>query len=281
MKSCELNVYTESIAELPRICSKKQIKRISLICSSSGQKQKKVDDLKKVLHGIYTVQEICIKYKLPVIETLIQYNKIISGFNPDIIISIGGGVVLDSSKFFACFLKNTHLTAEKVIAKLKNFDECVPLLAAPTTAGSGSEATPFAVLYLDGRKYSLENPYLLPEDVILDPDLTKSVPKEIAASSGVDAVCQSLEAIWSVRANEESIKYAVLALQYLIPAIKHVVSNPCDQIRASMLIGSHLAGRAIAISRTTAPHAFSYLLTSKYNIPHGHAVGVMMRALSR
>lgn len=182
--------------------------------------------------------------------------------DPDVVLAVGGGHVMD-------------------IAKAVNFQTGrKPLIAVPTTAGSGAEATPFAVVYVDGVKTSLEDPMVLPTYAIVDPRLGASVSREVSRASGLDALCQAIESLWARGATDESRAYATEALGLVWPNIMKAVEGDADA-RATLMEGAHLAGKAIAISKTTACHALSYGLTARFGVPHGLAVAYTMPALIR
>ena len=147
-------------------------------------------------------------------------------------------------------------------------------MALPTTAGTGAEATRFAVCYDGDVKYSIDFEAIRPSDVALVPEFTYSLSQYQTASTGFDAYAQAIESLWAKGTTDESRKYARSALGYL-QRIEEVVFHPTPESREAMLQGAYWAGRAIDISRTTAAHAFSYYMTSKYGIPHGHAVAMM------
>ena len=175
---------------------------------------------------------------------------------PDAIIAIGGGSVIDMAKLIR------YLAADKSL----------PLVAIPTTSGTGAESTKFAVCYKDGTKQSVESPDMLPDYVLLEPSLTLNNNAYLTACTGFDALAQAIEAYWNINANEQSDRLALEAIQLIYPNLVHQ-SNDLTW-RTNMMIGANLAGQAINITRTTAPHAMSYTLTSKYGYPHGHAVAL-------
>lgn len=184
-------------------------------------------------------------------------------FGPDLVIAVGGGHVLDCAKAI------NALGGQK------------PLIAIPTTAGSGSEATPFAVIYKDGVKTSMEGPHLLPSYAIVDPALAASAPQSVALASGLDALCQAIESYWSRKATDESRGYARQALEHIWPHIAPALLDREPGAREHMSIGAHLAGKAIAISKTTGCHALSYGLTYRFGVPHGIAVAACMPHMYR
>lgn len=179
------------------------------------------------------------------------------------IVAIGGGSVIDLAK--------------AVIYRCIQLGLAVPyFIAVPTTAGSGSEATHFAVIYRDKKKYSLAHPGLSPQLVILDPVLTYSLSSYQTAVSGMDAFSQAVESFWNVNATHESKQYAVESILLWKDSFSDAVKNPNPVNRKEMLMASHLAGKAINITRTTGPHALSYYLTIHHDIPHGQAVALFL-----
>jgi len=190
----------------------------------------------------------------------------------DFVIGIGGGSVIDMAKLINSLQANSHHELHKVIeANLIN-KEGVPLLAIPTTAGSGSEATHFAVIYIDKKKYSLAHKSILPRYIGLNYKFIISQNPYQRACSGLDALSQAIEAFWSVNSTEESDLYAEKAISYMYNNLSDIsnVNNP--KCLMEICEGAYLAGKAINITKTTGPHALSYSITSKFNIPHGHAV---------
>jgi len=194
----------------------------------------------------------------------------------DIILAIGGGSVMDMAKLLNIFSPQSGRPIEYVEREKEFKVRGVPLIAIPTTAGSGSEATHFAVVYVDGKKYSVAHQDILPNHAILDPSLTMKLPSKITASTGMDALSQAIESYWNVDSTDESQRYAQESINLVLENLVTVVNNPSQESRNSMLIASHLAGKAINITKTTAPHALSYHLTSKHGIPHGHAVALTL-----
>jgi len=183
--------------------------------------------------------------------------------NESAIVAIGGGSVMDLAKAVI------HCCIETSIA--------VPFFTAiPTTAGSGSEATHFAVVYRQKRKYSLAHPGLLPKLVVLDPALTYSLSLYQTAVSGMDAFAQAVESFWNVNATAESKQYASESILLWKESFLTAVGQPGSETRKKMLWASHLAGKAINITRTTGPHALSYYLTIRHGIPHGQAVALFL-----
>lgn len=178
----------------------------------------------------------------------------------DLIVAIGGGSVLDMAKLIR------HLAAEQ--------GHMIPLHAFPTTAGTGAEATHFAVAYIEGKKQSIAADDVLPDVAVVYPPFTYSNSIYQTACAGFDAVAQAIESFWAKGATEESRQYSVRALALLWKQLPQLIKAPTDELRDQVAEGAYYAGKAINISTTTAPHAFSYAFTSHYNYPHGHAVAL-------
>lgn len=175
-------------------------------------------------------------------------------FNPEMIVAVGGGSVIDMAKLIRQY---SH--------------EQIPLLAIPTTAGTGAESTQFAVCYIDGIKHSISDSSILPDMVLLYPPFTYGNSNYLTACTGFDALAQAIEAFWNINATPESDNFALRAIERIYPRL---VADPTPDNRKMLLLGANDAGCAINITRTTVPHALSYTLTSKFGYPHGHAVAL-------
>ncbi len=203
-----------------------------------------------------------------ILELLIKHEH----SNFDLIVAFGGGSVIDFSKLVALFKNNIFLFKNNFqnSADLLN---TIPIIAIPTTAGSGAESTEFAVMYRENFKSSVLNKKILPKYAILDPKTTFSLSKYQVACSAIDAICQSIESLWARNKNSESELYALKSLALIYPNISGIYENN-KNIRSLFMEGSNLSGKAINISKTTAPHAMSYYLTTFHDIPHGEAVAI-------
>lgn len=187
-----------------------------------------------------------------------------------------GGSVIDMAKLINFFFAN-DIEPEKYLKEgKKNVVKGWPLIAIPTTCGSGSEATHFAVLYLEHKKHSVESQYMLPDVAIVDPGFTLSLPRYEVAVSGMDALSQAIESYWCINSNDESKEYARESIEIVMSNLVAAVNGPERSARLAMAMASHLVGKAINITKTTAGHAVSYPLTSFFGIAHGHAVGLTL-----
>ena len=148
------------------------------------------------------------------------------------------------------------------------------LAVIPTTAGSGAEVTSNAVIYVKGIKHSFESELLIPDNFFLIPEFLISAPNKIKASAGFDAIAQALESLVSRKSNDQSVNFASKSLRVSVSSFISFVNDPNMKNATEMSIAANLAGKAISISKTTAPHAASYPFTSLFNISHGHAVSL-------
>ena len=184
--------------------------------------------------------------------------------------------VIDFAKSLNIKISNNNDFKSIVINNDSITNEGLPLVAIPTTAGTGSEATHFSVVYIKDIKQSLSHPLIKPAVAIVDPQFTYNLPPFITACSGLDAFCQAIESYWSVNSSDESKKYAIDAIVKIKNNLIDAVKTSSKESRHELSIASNLSGKAIDITKTTAPHAISYPLTKLFNIPHGYAVALIL-----
>lgn len=192
----------------------------------------------------------------------------------DGLVAVGGGSAIDTAKGVKAFLHAPAGLGQPIA------ENDLPLIAVPTTAGSGSESTQFAVLYDGGQKHSAAHPSLLPRGVLLDGELLFSLPLYQKKCTLLDALCQGIESHWSRRATAESRALAEAAVRGIWSRLDDYLAGD-KQAAQDMLAAANLAGQAINRTTTTAPHAMSYKLTTLYGLPHGHAVAVCLQAVWR
>jgi alcohol dehydrogenase class IV len=207
----------------------------------------------------------------PRIEQTLAGSALRERWQPDIIVAIGGGSAIDTAKLLRS-LPPQRDTALRVLAG----DEApvphpVPLVAVPTTAGTGSEVTRFATVYVGDVKASLDHPTVLPEHAIVDPELLRTCPTTLMYSAAFDTLCHALESYWSRRSTASSRALALPALRQTIEILARDLEVVGDNERLALASAATAAGRAIDLTRTTAAHAFSYPLTAHFGVPHGVA----------
>ena len=196
----------------------------------------------------------------------------------DFVIAVGGGSVMDTGKLINIFAANPMEPVDYIKKKMKIESKGKTFVAVPTTSGSGSEATKFAVVNIGKTKSSLENDFIIPDYAIIDYRFTRSLSRYQTACTGMDALGQAIESYWGVNSTEESKKYSVEAIKLIMENLPEAVNNS-EEAREHMAKASFLAGKAINITRTAANHAVSYPITSYFNVPHGHAVGLTIPSM--
>ena len=191
----------------------------------------------------------------------------------DAILAVGGGSAIDAAKCIKLFCK---MPDGRNYLEQERSDTGVPLIALPTTAGTGSESTCHAVVYCDGRKQSVSHPSIVPDYAVLEPSVLQGLPLYQKKCTMLDALCQSIESWGSIRSTEESRGYARAAVEGVVSNWRAYLCENDPGAAARVMEAANASGRAINITATTAPHAMSYKLTSLYGLPHGHAVALCM-----
>lgn len=192
------------------------------------------------------------------------------------VIAAGGGSVLDMAKMINLFAAQKGAPEDYIVNGVKPEKKGLPLIAVPTTSGSGSEATHFAVVYVEGKKYSLASPFILPDYTVLDYRLTKDAPLYVRAAAGLDALAQGVESYWNIYSTALSKRYAAKAVTLALANLSGAVLRQEPECLKALQQAAHYGGRAINITKTTAPHALSYYFTTSLGLAHGHAVGLTL-----
>ena len=189
----------------------------------------------------------------------------------EMIVAIGGGSVMDATKLTG-LLADGSVTVQQLLDDPLAAKKCVPTVMVPTTAGTGAEATPNAIVLVPEKelKIGIVNPDMIPDVVILDAKMIKNLPRSLAAATGVDALCHAIECFTSNKANPFSDTFALQALDIIINNIEKACDDPnAMEEKTKMLIAAFYGGIAITASGTTGVHALSYPLGGKYHIAHG------------
>ena len=254
----------------------KTIKKVFLI---SGNNSFYKSGANKIFPKILKEKIVEFYFKTSNIPDLKELKKIavlINKFKPDCILAVGGGAVLDYAKMANVLdlEKDLENKIKKSILKIKK-KKC-KLIAVPTTAGSGAEVTENAVVYVDKIKYSLEDKIIKPDDFFIIPKLIIDCSRQIKSAAGFDAISQALESILSIKANSKSMQFAKKSLELSLPSFINHVNRPTISNTENMALAAHYSGKAISITKTTAPHAVSYPFTSHFGIKHGHAVSLTL-----
>ncbi|HHX27873.1 MAG: iron-containing alcohol dehydrogenase [Bacillota bacterium] len=205
------------------------------------------------------------------------YERVRSG-DYEVLIGVGGGSSLDMTKLLAARMTNDCSVSE-FLGTEKVKKPALPTVLIPTTAGTGSEVTPNAIVTLPDQelKVGIVSKYFLPDLVILDVELTAGLPPKLTASTGMDAFIHSLESFISTKANPLSDTFALRSMRLIGRSIRKAFSHGDDlEARHAMLIGSTLGGMALTAAGTAAVHALAYPLGGKFAVPHGVANSMLL-----
>jgi alcohol dehydrogenase len=227
------------------------------------------------------------------VHQVAQCAEVASRLDPDVVVGMGGGSCLDLAKAVAVVLTHGG-TASDYYGELRVPGPVVPVVALPTTAGTGSEVTPVAVLTDPERvsKVGISSPYLIPYAAVCDPELTLGCPPALTASAGADALSHVVEAFTAVRRpltaelatervfvgkNELTDNYALLGVRLIAESLHTAWSHPGDMgARAAMMLGATAGGFALGSAGTAAAHAIQYPVGAVTHTPHGVGVGVLL-----
>ncbi len=195
----------------------------------------------------------------------------------DIVLAVGGGSAIDTAK--ALIVGTQTGTFQELLELLSSGKAFTPvqaksLIAVPTTAGTGSEVTPWATIWDQQaqKKYSLHLEQTWPTVAIIDPELMLTVPEKVTVSTGLDALSHALESIWNVNANPISDTFAISAIQDILaylPLLQKDLGN--IQLRSKMALAALKAGMAFSNTKTALAHSISYEMTLRHGLPHGIA----------
>ncbi|MBE5994752.1 MAG: iron-containing alcohol dehydrogenase [Paenibacillaceae bacterium] len=212
--------------------------------------------------------------ELPPEPTYTAVQKLVDQFKAskaDMIVACGGGSVMDAAKL-ASILVTDEYGVKELLDDPGRAQKCVPIILIPTTAGTGAEVTPNAIVAVPEKelKVGIVNENMIADYVILDARMIKNVPRKIAAATGVDALAHCIECFTSNKANPFSDLYALEGLDLILNNIMEACNNSeAMEAKNRMQIAAYYGGLAITASGTTAVHALSYPLGGKYHIPHG------------
>ena len=193
------------------------------------------------------------------------------------IVAIGGGSVMDAAKVLSVLGGIDWTTAQ--LAERGVPGKGIPCVMLPTTAGTGSESTPNAIVLFPAKnlKIGILSPHFVPDRVVLDPALSVGLPPKLTASTGIDALCHLLECFVGKKANPFSDMYAREGMRMLVPALPLAFKNGTDiETRSAAMLAAYYGGVCIAASGTTAIHALSYPLGGAFRVPHGVANAALL-----
>jgi phosphonate metabolism-associated iron-containing alcohol dehydrogenase len=202
----------------------------------------------------------------------------------DLVIGLGGGSAIDFAKATAILLKNSGSVSEYLSKNREIINKGLPVIAIPTTAGTGSEVTQYAsIIHQDTKtKISLTHDYVRPNVAIVEPTLTSTMPKFVTATTGLDSLSQCIEAYWSRNHTPISDVFALNGIKLISENIVNAYNFPDKmEFRSNMSLASLFSGIAISIATTTIVHSVSYPLTVRFNVPHGLACSLTLPSFIR
>lgn len=258
---------------------KAEAKKVFLVCDSSLKFLENISEkIGRIKEQGTTVISFSDFQPNPGYESVVKGVDLFRKEKCDVIMAIGGGSALDVAKCIKLYSNMDGNGAEGDYLKQSIVPNDIPFLAMPTTAGTGSEATRYAVIYYEGKKQSITSDSIIPGTVLLDPDALKTLPLYQKKATMSDALCHAIESFWSVNSTEESIGYSKEAIRMILENMDGYLDNTEDG-RKNMLLAANLAGKAINITQTTAGHAMCYKITSLFGCAHGHAAVLCDRVL--
>jgi acetaldehyde dehydrogenase/alcohol dehydrogenase len=213
--------------------------------------------------------------------------KVLDELRPDLLVAVGGGSVIDAAKAMRLFHESPQLSldeltlpfldARKRVAHYPEIDHSVRLAAVPTTAGTGSEVSPAAVLTVDGRKATLVDYSLVPDVAVVEPRLTLSMPPALTADTGIDALTHALEAAVSIFASPYTDAFCVQAVYQILPNLPRAVTDGSDlEARTAMANAATIAGLAFSNAFVGVNHALAHAVGARFGIAHGRANAIFL-----
>ena len=216
----------------------------------------------------------------PTVKDLQKAIQFLKNSEVELVISLGGGSVLDAGKILAAMATN-HEPLEDYLAGKKSLEnKPLPFIAIPTTSGTASEVTCWATLWdmKHKKKFSLSHPWMFPDYAIIDPRLTVHMPPKITAITGMDALTHAIESCWSKSSQPISDAFALHAIRLIRKNIANAHNQPENlEARTNMSLASLFAGLAFNNTKTAACHSISYPMTIHFDIPHGLAVSITLK----
>lgn len=275
---------TASLERIPEILEAEGVKKVAAFTDQGIRSLGLFDLVEK------QIQKAGVDYvvfdHLPSEPSYQQVQEVIDQFKTtgaDYVIACGGGSVLDAAKLASVLVTNEYGVKE-LLDDPKRAKKCVKIMCIPTTAGTGAECTPNAIVAVPEKevKIGIVNDNMMSDAVILDARLIEHLPRKIAASTGVDAMCHAIECFTSNKANPFSDTFALQAYDLIMNNIEKACDNETAMAEKNrMQIAAFYGGVAITASGTTAVHALSYPLGGKYHIAHGVSNAMLLIPVMR
>lgn len=269
------------LANIGKYMEERQFGRAFVVADAFLVKSGAVARMEACAHG--RIAGVCSDVEPnPTLQNVAEAAKKASAAGADCLIAFGGGSAMDCAKAAAVVLAD-KCRAEELLAGHR-IRHALPVIAVPTTAGTGSEVTAGAVLSdkEKGCKAAIFSPAIFPRLALVDPELTYTMPAKVTAATGLDVLAHAFDAMSSVKANEATDALALGAAKLAARCLKRAVEDGNDrEARAGMAKASTIAGLAFSQTGTAGSHACSYILTSKYHVPHGEACAFTLDAWLR
>ena len=268
-----------SLERIGELASKYRPESVVLLVDGNVRKNGGADRLAALLSA--SCAKLCVVSDIPVEPETGQVKELfarVGELQADLIVAMGGGSVLDSAKMISVLLRNPAYLENLLDAGLIR-ERGVPLIAVPTSAGTGSEATPNSIVVVPEQKLKVGvvHPFFIPDSVILDPETTLSLPAHVTAATGLDAFCHAIECFISKKSNPFSDLYALEAIRLVARSLFNAYNDGADiGAREDLLLAAFYGGMCIASSSTVAVHALSYPLGGRYRIPHGLSNAILL-----
>lgn len=269
----------ENYIELDQCIRQNGIKKLLLVCDNSIDFMEAfnthIEEMEKQGVEIVSFRDFQAN---PLYENVINGVELFRRKSCDSIMAVGGGSAMDVAKCIKLYADLPGSGADGMWLKAEITPNAIPFIAMPTTAGTGSEATRYAVIYYNDEKQSVTSESFIPGIVLMDSNALKTLPLYQKKATMMDALCHAIESFWSVNSTDESKEYSREAIRTVLKNMDGYLANT-EVGNAGMLEAAHKAGQAINITQTTAGHAMCYKITSLFRVAHGHAAILCDRIL--
>lgn len=280
----EVMFGNRTLEKIPEIADKySSNKKVLLVTGRSAMRKQGVTQRIEALLGNndYEVKTFEKVGSNPTLDLVDEGSEMVRNEGFGLVIGLGGGSAMDCAKCMTILGNNKGTVLEYLKGERKISDPSTPLIEIPTTSGTGSEVTMWATVWDmnpgSKKKYSLSDRKMYAKAAIVDPELTSGLPPRMTAITGMDALCQAIEAYWSRNHNPTSDSHALKAIRLIYYNLENAFNEP-DNIgwREKVALGSLEAGLAFSNTKTTAVHSTSYPMTAHFGVPHGLACALTL-----
>ena len=265
-----------TFAKLGEILSELGLKRCVIACGrhfapTAKAMQEKDSRIAAVFGGVE---------QNPQLSGAIETARLAREVKADAVVGVGGGSAIDTAKFAAAIALGDRDAEDYYRGKVPFPSERLPIVAVPTTAGTGSEVTQVSVVSHETEKRTINNPVFMPKAAIVDPVLSSTVPPRTTMNTGLDALAHALEGYWSKNHQPISDLMAIEAVRLVLENLETAWRDGGNmEARSNMAFASLLGGLSFALPKTAGSHACSYPLSEDYHLPHGEACAFTLDSL--